>query len=238
MADPDFGPEDAAPSPLDLTLRGRAFRPLPYTRAEADALRAAFPDAVARTGAAAQESDFKQIASHFRYIHFATHAIFNEAAPMLSGVALARPRRGEAEDGWLTARELCDLRLAADMIVFSACETGRGRERRGEGLIGLTWAAFAAGVPAQVASQWGGGRRGDSAAHGGVLRGAKAGEGEGRRAARRGPRPAARRQTRSPLLLVAVLSYGRLARAGPLTALRRAHAFQPPVTSVPPATGC
>jgi CHAT domain-containing protein len=40
------------------------------------------------------------------------------------------------------------------MIVFSACETAQGAKRSGEGLIGLTWAAFVAGVPAQIVSQW------------------------------------------------------------------------------------
>ena len=165
MANPDFGPNlpavgrDRAALPtaaerLDANLRGGAFSSLPYTQIEASAIRAAFPDAIVKMGRAAQESDFKQTAANFRYIHLATHAVFNEAMPLLSGVALAKPPNNDAEDGILTARELCDLKLTADLIVFSACETGRGAEQTGEGLIGLTWAAFAAGVPAQVASQW------------------------------------------------------------------------------------
>lgn len=40
------------------------------------------------------------------------------------------------------------------MLVLSACETARGANKQGEGLIGLTWAAFVAGVPTQVVSQW------------------------------------------------------------------------------------
>ena len=159
MANPDFGPDAAPPDAKsarvrDLVLRGSVLRPLPYTQVEADAIHSAFPDAVIKTGSAAQESEFRRTASDFRYIHLATHALFNEDLPLLSGVALAKPPKDDAEDGILTARELCDMKLTADMIVFSACETGRGAAHPGEGIIGLTWAAFAAGIPAQVVSQW------------------------------------------------------------------------------------
>lgn len=44
--------------------------------------------------------------------------------------------------------------LHADLVVLSACETARGHVGEGEGMIGLTWAFFAAGVPTTVASQW------------------------------------------------------------------------------------
>ena len=159
MANPDFGPDTAAPDAKiagirDVILRGGFLRSLPYTQVEADAIRAAFPDAVIKTGSAAQESEFKRTAANFRYIHLATHALFAQDLPLLSGVALAKPPNNDAEDGILTARELCDMKLAADMIVFSACETGRGAAHPGEGIVGLTWAAFAAGIPAQVVSQW------------------------------------------------------------------------------------
>jgi CHAT domain-containing protein len=44
--------------------------------------------------------------------------------------------------------------LKADLVVLSACETARGRVGGGEGMVGLTWAFFVAGVPTIVASQW------------------------------------------------------------------------------------
>ena len=50
-----------------------------------------------------------------------TTASKNDAAPMLSGVVLARPPKGSVEDGILTARELFNMNLSAEMIVFSAC---------------------------------------------------------------------------------------------------------------------
>ena len=166
VANPDFGANSSTAAARDRTtqtetnasrdlfLRGGALRALPYTQAEANAIRTAFPDAVVKTGSDAQESFVKQSAAGYRYLHFATHAIFNDTAPLLSGVALSRPPKNSAEDGILTAREIFDMRLSADMVVFSACETARGTAQPGEGIIGLTWAAFAAGVPAQVVSQW------------------------------------------------------------------------------------
>ena len=46
------------------------------------------------------------------------------------------------------------MHLSAEMVVLSACDTGRGQNRSGEGIIGLSWALFAAGSPTQVVSQW------------------------------------------------------------------------------------
>jgi CHAT domain-containing protein len=69
-------------------------------------------------------------------------------------VVLAKPSGAPKEDGFLTAREIYGLRLNADMTVLSACNTARGENRTGEGVIGLTWALFVAGCPTQVVSQW------------------------------------------------------------------------------------
>lgn len=168
MADPDFGQHAPAPLPVnrsvtssleqptarDFYVRGGRLGALPYTRVEANAIRASFPEATLKTGTKAQESLVKQVGSHYRYLHFATHALFNDAAPMLSGIVFATPPQNSPEDGILTVRELFDMNLTADMLVLSACETARGSQKPGEGLIGLSWAAFVAGVPTQVVSQW------------------------------------------------------------------------------------
>jgi CHAT domain-containing protein len=58
------------------------------------------------------------------------------------------------EDGLLDAWELLQLDLKADLAILSACETARGRFGAGEGMIGLSWALFVAGVPTTVVSQW------------------------------------------------------------------------------------
>jgi CHAT domain-containing protein/Tfp pilus assembly protein PilF len=135
-------------------LHGGRIPALPGTRREAQALRSDFPDAAIYLGAQAQEDVCKRLASQYRYLHFATHGFFNDAAPMLSSIVLAQPQPGSGEDGFLTAREVADLKLNADLVVLSACNTARGERRGGEGVVGLTWALFVAGAPTQVVSQW------------------------------------------------------------------------------------
>jgi CHAT domain-containing protein len=71
---------------------------------------------------------------------------------MYSHLALADG--GAGEDGLLEAWELMQLELHADLAVLSACETARGRFGAGEGMVGLSWAMFMAGVPSIVVSQW------------------------------------------------------------------------------------
>jgi CHAT domain-containing protein len=164
MANPDFGGEAARVNPSrdghgavvrEVFLRGESgLSPLKGTQVEANALKANFPNAAIYTGAQAQEATAKQDGGKFRYLHFATHGLLNDAAPLMSSIALAQPPNDSDEDGFLTAREVFDLNLSADMVVLSACNTARGDKRRGEGVVGLTWALFVAGAPTQVLSQW------------------------------------------------------------------------------------
>ena len=103
-------------------------------------------------GTEAREDRFKAEGKQARVLHFATHGILNNASPMYSHLALAEGAK--SEDGLLEAWELMQLDLRADFAVLSACDTARGRFGAGEGMIGLTWAMFMAGVPAIVVSQW------------------------------------------------------------------------------------
>jgi CHAT domain-containing protein len=103
-------------------------------------------------GAEAREGRVKAEAAAARVIHFATHGTLNDGAPMYSHLVLAQ---GDAdEDGLLEAWELMQMELRAELAVLSACDTARGRVGAGEGMIGLTWALFVAGVPTTVVSQW------------------------------------------------------------------------------------
>lgn len=139
---------------LDSDSRGKAIPALSGTQREADALLKLFPDAKLLTGTRAQESTFKARAGNYRYLHLATHGFVNDGSPLLSCVVLAKPSGTPTEDGFLTAREIYGLNLNAEMTVLSACNTARGENRTGEGVIGLTWALFVAGCPTQVVSQW------------------------------------------------------------------------------------
>jgi CHAT domain-containing protein/Tfp pilus assembly protein PilF len=86
-------------------------------------------------------------------LHFAVHGVVCEPRPERSGLILALDN-DPAEDGLLETREIFELRLSADLVVLSACETGVGKLVRGEGVVGLTRAFFYAGVPSLVVSLW------------------------------------------------------------------------------------
>lgn len=143
---------------LPEALRGTKLASLPGTRQEADAIRAAFPQAAVFIGGEAQEGTVKALAPKCRFVHLATHGFVNDTAPLLSALVFAEPpKTGKAsvEDGFLTARELLDLDLSrVELVTLSACNTARGKNQAGEGILGLTWALFAAGCPTQVLSQW------------------------------------------------------------------------------------
>ena len=136
------------------SVRGNSLEPLPNAEAEARALTQLYGPDHSRiyTGDQATKARFKAEAGEFNILHLATHGFMSDSSPMYSSILLSRS--SATDDGLLEAREIMDLDLHADLVVLSACETARGHIRDGEGIIGLTWAFFAAGVPTTVASQW------------------------------------------------------------------------------------
>jgi CHAT domain-containing protein/uncharacterized protein HemY len=105
-------------------------------------------------GAEARERRVKLEAPKYGVLHFATHGFLDSRNPMFSYLALAQVAGDPNEDGLLEAREIVNMDLHAELAVLSACETARGRVGAGEGVIGMSWALFVAGVPTTVASQW------------------------------------------------------------------------------------
>jgi tetratricopeptide (TPR) repeat protein len=84
-------------------------------------------------------------------IHLACHGLVDPEAPMLSALALT----ADAEDnGFLSAMDLFRIHVPADLVVLSACETGRGKIVKGEGIVGLTRAFMFAGAPRVICSLW------------------------------------------------------------------------------------
>ncbi|NJM87886.1 MAG: CHAT domain-containing protein [Hydrococcus sp. RU_2_2] len=83
-------------------------------------------------------------------IHFATHGLLNDQQAWQSALALVASQNG---DGLLTAGEIFDLKLQADLAVLSACDTGRGKIT-GDGVIGLSRSLLTAGVSSVVVSLW------------------------------------------------------------------------------------
>ena len=137
-----------------LAMRQENLRPLPEAEQEVKALARLYGPTRSKVyvGVNAREDWAKAEAQRARVLHFATHATLNNAAPMYSHLVLAQGTKDE--DGLLEAWELMELNLNADLVVLSACETARGQFDAGEGMIGLTWALFVAGVPTTVVSQW------------------------------------------------------------------------------------
>jgi len=147
--------DPAATRALKLGLR---FGPLPAARRELEALRSLAPDdARIWLGAAATEERAKTVGRDARILHFATHGFTDEEFPLESGLALSTPvpRSEGGDNGILQAWEIFEsLRLDADLVTLSACQTGLGRELAGEGLLGLTWAFQYAGARSVLASLW------------------------------------------------------------------------------------
>jgi CHAT domain-containing protein/tetratricopeptide (TPR) repeat protein len=91
----------------------------------------------------------------YRIIHIATHGLLNSRNPELSGLVFSLvDRQGKPQNGFLEAQDIYNLKLGADLVVLSACQTALGKEIRGEGLVGLTRAFMYAGAPRVVASLW------------------------------------------------------------------------------------
>ena len=119
--------------------------------------------AVVYTRQGASESQVKQLLSssvesetkpQWRYILFSTHGLADTHNGMLSCIVLSSPSAKSEEDGFLQAQEVMNLELDTDLVMLSACQTGLGRMRGGEGLVGLSAAFFYAGSESVCASLW------------------------------------------------------------------------------------
>jgi CHAT domain-containing protein len=141
-----------------LLRRGDALEPLPSSRREVAQIAALYPGSAAYLAGDATEERVKQVAGRARYLHFATHGLLDERFPLDSGLVLTRtPGAADqgVENGLLQAWEIFDhLRLNADLVVLSACETALGAEMGGEGLVGLSRAFQYAGARSVLASLW------------------------------------------------------------------------------------
>ncbi|HKQ78215.1 MAG TPA: CHAT domain-containing tetratricopeptide repeat protein [Blastocatellia bacterium] len=93
--------------------------------------------------------------SQYQIVHFATHGLINNRHPELSGLVLSLvDKQGRAQNGFLRLNEIYNLRLPAELVVLSACQTGLGKEVREEGFIGLTRGFMYAGARRLMASLW------------------------------------------------------------------------------------
>jgi CHAT domain-containing protein/Tfp pilus assembly protein PilF len=128
------------------------------TRREAAAISALVPERErmqALDFEASRTTTLRPELGEYRIVHFATHGILNNIHPELSGMVLSLVNEaGRPQDGFLRLQDIYNLKLSAELVVLSACQTGLGKEVKGEGLIGLTRGFMYAGAPRIVASLW------------------------------------------------------------------------------------
>lgn len=131
---------------------------LPFTRAEAQSIilqAKGGQNLLATDFEANKKTALGVVLSEYRYVHFATHGYLDSDNPALSALVLSLvDQKGKPQDGFLRAQDIYNMKLGADLVVLSACQTGLGKEIRGEGIIGLTRGFMYAGAPRVIVSMW------------------------------------------------------------------------------------
>ncbi len=157
IGDPHYEAKAAPPDSAWLR-RGASLQPLPGTRDELTRVNQLMTGARRLyLGRAATESCAIGAAGDAQVLHFACHGFTDDRFPLRSGLVLSTPSRagGNIDDGVLQSSEVLErMRLNADLVVLSGCDTGGGLLHGGEGLMGLSRAFFGAGARSVVASQW------------------------------------------------------------------------------------
>ncbi|WP_445305167.1 MULTISPECIES: CHAT domain-containing protein [unclassified Microcoleus] len=131
---------------------------LPFTRQEAQTISSLFPSASSR-----QIFDFDASRTtatdgnlvNYQIIHLATHGLANSKNPELSGMVMSMvDDKGNLVNGFLRLTDIFNLKLAANLVVLSACQSGMGQNVKGEGMVGLTRGFMYAGAQRIAVSLW------------------------------------------------------------------------------------
>jgi CHAT domain-containing protein len=153
----DVAGKDAAVVP-PAKMQGLPLARLGGTKVEADQIgklvKASGSQADAWLDLQASESNLEtRDISKYQFLHIATHGLLNAERPQFTGLVLSLVGN-KGDDGFLRTDEVFNLRLGSPLVMLSACETGLGKEKRGEGVMGLTRAFMYAGAPTVGVSLW------------------------------------------------------------------------------------
>ncbi len=138
------------------TDNGFNITPLPFSQREVQEIAKYFPDDKKKLyfkKEAKEEILKKTSLRNYQIIHFACHGFLDEGFPFRSALVLALDDDMN-EDGFLQVREIYNLRMQADLIVLSACQTGKGRLEKWEGVFGLPRIFFYAGAKSVLSTLW------------------------------------------------------------------------------------
>ena len=148
----------ATPAAPGAAMEGLPLARLNGTRIEADQISKLAKDSGGQVDVwldldANEDNIATRDVSKYRVIHVATHGLLNAERPQFTGVVLSLVGN-KAHDGFVRTDEVFNLRLGSPLVMLSACETGLGKEKRGEGVMGLTRAFMYAGAPTVGVSLW------------------------------------------------------------------------------------
>ncbi|MEG4346600.1 tetratricopeptide repeat protein [Microcoleus sp. A003_D6] len=131
---------------------------LPFTRQEAQTISSLFPSASSRQifdFDASRTTATDGSLANYQIIHFATHGLANSKNPELSGIVMSTvDDKGNLVNGFLRLTDIFNLKMAANLVVLSACQSGMGQNVKGEGMVGLTRGFMYAGAQRVAVSLW------------------------------------------------------------------------------------